>query len=98
MTYIIRVLLSFWTVFCGYMLYNWFALPIGAPVLNYFHFYGLALLVELFTVSLSAALAAADSTTLQKVPEKYRSLVIHAARAVMATVSLGFGYVAHFFI
>lgn len=98
MTYIISVLLSFWTVFCGYTLYNWFALPIGAPVLNYFHFYGLALLVELFTVSLGAAFAAADSPTLLKIPEKYRSLVVHAARAIMATLSLGFGYVAHFFI
>lgn len=98
MSYVINVLLSIWTMFCGYMLYNWFALPLGAPALNYFHFYGLTLLAELFTVSLSASLTAAGSPTLLKVPEKYRSLVFQAARAVLATVSLGMGYVLHFFI
>lgn len=100
MSYVINVLLSIWTMFCGYCLYGWFALPIGAPAIGFIHFFGLWLLLEMLTsgITVSAAAGAANSSALQKVPDEWRAAVISAARATLSTISLGFGYVAHFFI
>lgn len=100
MSYVINVLLFIWTVFCGYCLYGWFALPIGAPAIGFIRFFGLWLLFEMVTsnIAIGAAVSAADSSALRNVPEKWRGTVTYATRAVMAAVSLGMGYVLHFFI
>ncbi len=100
MSHAINVLLSIWTMFCGYCLYGWFALPIGAPAIGFIHFSGLWLLFEMLTsnIAIGAAASAADSSALRNVPEKWRGTVTHVARAIMVAVSLGMGYVLHFFI
>jgi hypothetical protein len=38
-----------WSAFVGYKLYGWFVIPLGAPVLSWWHIWGLLLIYHLVT-------------------------------------------------
>lgn len=43
--FVTGLILGCWNAYTLLLMYDWFAVPLGAPVLAYWHFYGLRMLV-----------------------------------------------------
>jgi hypothetical protein len=82
--------LSAWASFVTYKLYGWFVVPLGAPVLNWWHVWGLLILFGLVTYK-------SDGTELQErpTPRTSRAIGFIITRVLVITAALLFGWLFH---
>lgn len=88
--FVVGVLIGTFYVFVAWKLWWWFAIPLGAPNLNFLQAFGL------YALAASVMLWSLNADISEKSQDK--TMLLAFGKAIVAAILLGEGYLAHVLI
>jgi hypothetical protein len=93
--FFLSLLSTSYTVLITWLLWGWFAVPVGMMVLSYWHIWGLFLLVGRLTGTYSLSLFLSTKEVHENTTSVVFSLKVLSSKVFFNTWALGVGYILH---